>query len=347
MLKAIAVLILGSILAVASARDSLAASQTEKVIIGTVASISDAGIYIGIAKGFFKEVGLELEPGVFDSGSNQVALLAAGKIDVAGGTPAVGLFNAFAQGVNSRIVADKGTHTPGHGYIAFLVRKELSGQVKRVEDLKKLDKPRFAINATGGAGAEAQLKQLLKMAGLDIKQVDVKIVPYPQVPAALASSSLDVAPTIEPYATKVIEQGIGTKLVWIDDFRPNDIGGVLMYSEQFIKERPAAARNFMIAYLRGLRYYLSAFEGKDAGLKNEVINILAQNTAVKETDLYQRMRVPGFDANGRVNIPSLKNLFADFVGLGYIQNPEKIKVESLVEHSFVDTAVQKLGPYKK
>jgi len=57
--------------------------------------------------------------------------------------------------------------------------------------------------------------------------------------------------------------------------------------------------------------------------------------------------VPGFDANGRVNIPSLKNLFADFVGLGYIQNPEKIKVESLVEHSFVDTAVQKLGPYKK
>jgi NitT/TauT family transport system substrate-binding protein len=145
----------------------------------------------------------------------------------------------------------------------------------------------------------------------------------------------------------VIEQGIGTKLVWIDDFRPNDIGGVLMYSEQFIKERPAAARNFMIAYLRGLRYYLSAFEGKDAGLKNEVINILAQNTAVKETDLYQRMRVPGFDANGRVNIPSLKNLFADFVGLGYIQNPEKIKVESLVEHSFVDTAVQKLGPYKK
>ncbi len=347
MLKAILVLILSSFLVLVSSRDSRAASQTEKVIIGTVASISDAGIYIGIAKGFFKEVGLEVEPGVFDSGSNQVALLAAGKIDVAGGTPAVGLFNAFTQGVNSKIVADKGTHTPGHGYIAFLVRKELSGQVKRVEDLKKLDKPRFAMNATGGAGAEAQLKQLLQMAGLDIKTADVKIVPYPQVPAALASGSLDVAPTIEPYATKVIEQGIGTKLVWIDEFRPNDIGGVLMYSEQFMKERPQAARNFMIGYLRGLRYYLSAFEGKNTGLKKEVINILVQNTTVKEPDLYQRMKVPGFDPNGRVNIPSLKNLFADFVGLGYIQNPEKIKVESLVDHSFVDYAAQKLGPYKK
>jgi hypothetical protein len=33
--------------------------------------------------------------------------------------------------------------------------------------------------------------------------------------------------------------------------------------------------------------------------------------------------------------------------LGYIQNPEKIKVESLVDHSFADYAVQRLGPYKK
>ncbi len=347
LIRSMAGLFLVFIILLASSKGSLGASQTEKVIIGTVAAISDAGIYIGIAKGFFKEQGLELEPGVFDSGSNQISLLAAGKLDVAGGTPAAGTFNAFAQGINIRIVADKGTHTPGHGYIAFLVRKELSSQVKKVEDLKKLDKPRFAINATGGAGAEAQLRTLLKMAGLDHKTADIKIVPYPQVPAALASNGLDIAPTIEPYATKVIEQGIGTKLLWIDDFRPNDIGGVLMYSEQFIKERPQAAKNFMVAYLKAVRYYLDAFEGKNPALKSEVINILAQNTTVKEPDLYQRMRIPGFDANGRVNLPSLKNLYADFVAIGYIQNPEKVKVESLVDNSFVDYAAQKLGPYKR
>ena len=346
-MRNMAAISLGFIMLLASSKASLGAGQTEKVIIGTVAAVSDAGIYIGIAKGFFKEQGLELEPGIFDSGSNQVALLAAGKLDVAGGSPAAGLFNAFAQGVNIRIVADKGTHTPGHGYIAFLVRKELSSQVKKVEDLKKLERPRMSINATGGSGQEPQLRTLLKMAGMDIKNVEVKIVPYPQVPAALASNGLDVAPTIEPYATKVIEQGIGTKLVWIDDFRPNDIGGVLMYSEQFMKERPQAAKNFMVAYLKSVRYYLDAFEGKNPALKSEVINILAQNTTVKEPDLYQRMRVPGFDAGGRVNVPSLKNLFSDFVAIGYIQNPEKVKVESLVDNSFVDYAVQKLGPYKR
>jgi len=126
-----------SIIFLTASKDSMGAEKIEKVIIGTVAAVSDAGIYVGIAKGFFKEQGLELEPGVFDSGSNQVALLAAGKLDVAGGTPAAGTFNAFAQGVNIRIVADKGTHTPGHGYIAFLVRKEFSSQIKKVEDLKK------------------------------------------------------------------------------------------------------------------------------------------------------------------------------------------------------------------
>jgi NitT/TauT family transport system substrate-binding protein len=327
--------------------DCSAAGATEKIITGTVASISDAGIYIGIAKGYYKEQGLELEPGVFDSGSNQIGLLAAGKIDVAGGTPAAGTFNAFAQGINIRIVADKGTHTPGHGYIAFLLRKDLSSKIARPEDLKKLDKPRLSIPATGGIGAEAQVRSFLKKAGLDEKNVELKIVPYPQVPAALAGNGLDVGTTLEPYVTKAIEQGIGVNLMWVDELRPNDIGGVLMYSEKFIKERPQAARNFMVAYLKSIRYYLSAFQGKDAALRKEVIGILAKNTAVKEPELYEKMRVPGFDPNGRANLASLKTLFSEFVSMGYIQNPEKVKVESLVDNSFVDHAAQQLGAFKK
>ena len=335
------------IILLASWEEPVEAAQLEKVTVGTVSAVSDAGIYIGIAKGFFKDQGLEVETPVFDSGSNQVSLLAAGRLDVAGGVPAAGTFNAFTQGINIKIVADKGTHTTGHGYIAFLVRKELSSRVKQPEDLKKLEKPRFSINATGGSGQEVQLRTLLKIAGVDVNNVEVKIVPYPQVPAALAANGVDIAPTIEPYATKAIEQGIGTKLVWIDDIRPNDIGGVLMYSEPFMKDRPQAAKNFMVAYLKAVRYFLDAFDGKNPALKSEVINILAQNTAVKEPDIYQRMRVPGFDTSVRVNLPSLKSLYAGFVEIGYIQNPEKVKLESLVDNSFVDYAVQKLGPYKK
>ncbi len=325
---------------------SAVGAQIERVSVGTVASVSDAGVYLGIAKGYFKEQGLEVEPMVFDSGSNQIGILASGKLDIAGGTPAAGTFNAFAQGINIRIVADKGTHTPGHGYIAFLIRKELSSRVKKVEDLKKIDKPRFALPSTGGIGAEAQFRTLLKKAGLDEKNVEVKIVPYPQVPSALASNGLDVGPVIEPYATKAIEQGIAANITWIDDLRPNDIGGVLMYSEKFMKERPQVSKNFMVAYLKAVRTYLSAFEGKNPALKSDVIKILAQNTTVKEPDLYQRMRVPGFDKDGRVHLASLKSLYAEFVRMGYIQNPDKIKVESVVDNSFVDYAVQQLGPYK-
>ena len=66
--------------------ESAGAEKLEKVTVGTVASVSDAGIYVAIAKGFFKEQGLEIDTPVFDSGSNQIALLASGKLDVAGGT---------------------------------------------------------------------------------------------------------------------------------------------------------------------------------------------------------------------------------------------------------------------
>lgn len=61
-------------LSLGGSRALFAASQTEKVVIGTVASVSDAGIYVGIAKGFFKEFGLQLEPGVSDSGSKWLYL---------------------------------------------------------------------------------------------------------------------------------------------------------------------------------------------------------------------------------------------------------------------------------
>jgi len=122
---------------------------------------------------------------------------------------------------------------------------------------------------------------------------------------------------------------------------------VLMYSEKFIKERPQAARNFMVAYVKAIRYYLNAFQGKDAALRKEVIGILAKNTAVKEPDLYEKMRVPGFDPNGRANLTSLKTLFSEFVSMGYIQYPEKVKVESLVDNSFIDYALQQLGAFKK
>ncbi len=76
--------------------------------IGQVGGLSDAAIFIADDKGFFREQGIELEMARFNSAAQMVAPLATGQLDIGGGAPSVGLFNAIARGIPVKIVADKG-----------------------------------------------------------------------------------------------------------------------------------------------------------------------------------------------------------------------------------------------
>src|SRR2546427_4056628 len=105
---------------------------------GQVGSISDAAIFIADAKGYFKEQGITLDLQTFQSAANMTTPLGTGELDAGGGAPSAGLFNAIGRGVNIRIVADKGSLTPGHGYEAVIVRKDLADRVKSAKDMKGL-----------------------------------------------------------------------------------------------------------------------------------------------------------------------------------------------------------------
>src|SRR4029079_9133591 len=86
------------------------------VRIGTLPLVSDAGIYLGIEKGYFAEEGIAIEATRFDSAAHLVAPLGTGELGVAGGSIGAGLFNAMARDVALKIVADKGSLPPGAGW---------------------------------------------------------------------------------------------------------------------------------------------------------------------------------------------------------------------------------------
>ena len=69
-----------------------------------------------------------------------IAPLGVGDLDVGGGGPSAGLYNAAERKVNVKVVADKGSMPPGYGYFSMLVRKDLvtSGKVKTIADFKGL-----------------------------------------------------------------------------------------------------------------------------------------------------------------------------------------------------------------
>src|SRR5437868_3372150 len=100
-------------------------AQLAEVSVGTASSISDGPIYIAENKGYFREEGLNVKTVEFTSATYMVAPLGAGQLDVGGGAPSAGLYNAVARGIKLKIVADKASSQPGYGVNQILVRKDL------------------------------------------------------------------------------------------------------------------------------------------------------------------------------------------------------------------------------
>src|SRR5712692_9938631 len=175
--------------------DSSAAEATT-VRVGTSNSSSDVAFFIADKKGYFKQEGLSITLTPFDSAARMVAPLGADQLDVGGGAPSAGLYNAVARGINIKIVADKGSSPPGYGYNPLLVRKDLvdSGKFKNFKDLKGLKVAAAAM----GTSPDAILNEALKKGGLKYSDVEVVYMGFPQHVLALQNGEIGRAHVLTP-----------------------------------------------------------------------------------------------------------------------------------------------------
>src|SRR5581483_7798543 len=172
--------------AAASAPASVA-PQLAPVHFGSPQAISDAGVFIASARGYFAEQGLNVDSQPFQSGPNTIVPLASGDLDVAGGTFSIALLNAIDRGVRLRVVADKGTSRPGFEFSQVVLRRDLldSGQVHDVADLRGR---RVAV-ASLRSGAEAIAHQVLAQGGVGIDEVTLVPLGYPDMLVAYANDA--------------------------------------------------------------------------------------------------------------------------------------------------------------
>ncbi|HEX5564218.1 MAG TPA: ABC transporter substrate-binding protein, partial [Sporosarcina sp.] len=84
-----------------------------KVLIAEDGAASGAGFYIAKEKGYFEDYNIEVEFADFANSDDMLPALAAGEVDIAGGVSTASFFNAIAQGIDVRIIADKGHNMPG------------------------------------------------------------------------------------------------------------------------------------------------------------------------------------------------------------------------------------------
>jgi NitT/TauT family transport system substrate-binding protein len=315
------------------------ASADDTVKVGVFQSISDAGIYVAIEKGYFAEQGLKVDVQNIDSSSTVTTALVSGDIDVSGGSPAASIYNAVRQGLPIQIVADKGSTLPGHGYFAFMVRKALADRIKTPADLRG-----HILAATGyfaGASNEVTIHHLLAPAGVRENEVNIVAMSFPDIVAGLGTGAIDVAALIEPLVTVAVDRGIAVVWKRADEIYPSQQYAALIYGPG-ITERPDVATRFMVAYLKGVRFYNDALNGKAS--RSELIGILTKDTSVKDAALYDKMVLPGLNPNGTLNIDGMREDMNWFLAEGRMK--ELVDIKKVVDTRYIEAAVSKLGEYK-
>ena len=304
----------------------------------TVGSMSIAGVYVATEKGYFREANITTQLVPLGGMGAMLPPLTTGELDLALGGPSVGLFNAASRGINFKIVADQNSAFPGRSFFALMVRKDLidSGQVKGFADFKG----RRIAMTTRRTSLELDLQKALRTAGLDLNDVTIVTMEFPQINAAFANKSLDIGFQLEPLVTIAVTQNLAVRFRGLDEITPNRQNAFVVASEQFVAKRDLA-RAWMVAYVRGLRDYNDALKGKN---REEVIGILQKHSSVKDRAIYEKMVLPGIHPDGEVNVASIREALDTFKAAGEVK--ADLDLDKMIDLSLVRYAQEVLGRYQ-
>ena len=326
-------------LAIALLGGPAALGAAPPIHIGYLGTSGDAGIFIALDKGYFAEQGLTVSPERFGVGADQMALLGAGRLDVASGAPSPTLFNAVSRGLPISVVADKGSLRKGFGFNVLVVRKALidSGQFKGLSDLRGR-----VIAAPTASVVNFEDYLILKKGGLTPRDVTIEDIGFQDQPAAMANGRIDAAVMVEPFGTATESRGVGKIVMTLDQLLPDFQVALIYYNTSWARAHSDDARRWMVAYVKALRYYNDALHNQQ--IRDDVITILAAHTPIKDRAVYDKMVWPGFNPDGAVAWRGL--LDYERWLLNEHQITEFVAPARFLDQSYVENAVKILGPIR-
>jgi len=314
----------------------VALAQETTVRIGMARSTSNSAELMATNKGYFKQFGIKLEIEDIESSANVIALLAQGRLNMVAGGISAGYFNAIEKNLPVTIVADRVSTPIRHN---LMIRPDLKDQVKSFKDLKGKV---VASNGTGSVSTY-EVGKMLEREGLTIADVEIKVIPFPQMAVAFANKAIDAAIVIPPFVWSFEDQKIAVKFGEADDLiQPSPMTiAVIMVNTDWAKQNKELLNNYFIAWLRGAREYCQAFHGSAA--RAEVIDALVKSGTERRPELLQKYPWPARSPNGQLNVASLLDIQAWFLKNKMIT--AQFPAERLVDMSYIQNAAKKLGPF--
>jgi len=227
------------------------ALSAEKVTIGHLAVVPSLPTYVAMEKGFFTEQGLEVELVPFQSGTDIIDALVAGRIDADCMSAITGNWFA-AQGAPDKFkiflvyAADSNVDNT----MVVVVKKD-----SPLKDLKGLKGKK--VGTFPGATSVALAKAVIRKK-TDPAKVIFTEVPPPNMIQVLAAGQIDAFFSPEPFGMMAVYQGIGRYLIkspcTLLGLKKGIVGGAFSFSTKFLEERPQVAKKVKAAIEKGADY---------------------------------------------------------------------------------------------
>lgn len=302
-----------------------------------VPSVLFAPLYVALARGYFRQEGIDLKLSTASAGQDAMPLLANGQLDVLIGGFSAGTFNAINRGLNLRVVSSMGAQ-PKTGYPSgLMVRSDLlqGGQVKSLSDLKG---KKIAISGGDGSTGAYWVAVKLREAGLTLKDVNIVNMGFPDMVIAFQQKAIDAAYPPAPFTSEI--KKAGTADFFGGPASPGASAVGTAFGGPFMQKHPDLATKVMVALVKGAR----DIQGQNYHAPE---NLAAYNqytkapiATLKSEDAY------AFDPNLAPDEKTLSDMQSVFMREGILSYSSPLPMSKVVDAQFQQAAVKQLGPYK-
>ena len=324
-------LLAGTALAQGGAAEPLSPRETVRVAYVPITKFGT--LYVAAERGIFDAYGLDVQIDRVASGTEAIAFLEQGQIDVGGIAIVVSLWNGWAQGLDLRVIAPGGLEPFEGSPTKLMLRADLQDEVTSIADLRGRT---VAVAGGPGSGGEYLAAKALERGGLSIFDVNLVNVGNPDMPLSFESGAIDAGILGAPFADQA--EASGFAVPFAEDLTPGLMTVAFVGSGRFVEERPEAARRFALALLEASR----AMQGEHLYSRENLDAFLSYLPGTTEEALRAGAPVV-FDPNQAIPVDGLADVERVHRENGRTAYETPIDLGDVVEPSFIEWALERSG----
>jgi NitT/TauT family transport system substrate-binding protein len=241
---------LAGVLVAAALPSRLLAQSLEKVRVSIIPVYDVAPLYAAIVKGYFRDVGLEVDTAPTAGGAAGIPGLIGGSVDIAYGNVVSALL-AVQQGLDLKVIA-AGTKNTGFATDKTQMMVAADSGIKSAKDLEGKS---LAVNTRNNV-IWLYARAWIKKSGANPDLVTFREVPFPQMEDAVRQHRVDAAFMIPPFSiTAAAKPGLlGIGQPYSEVQIGADIGQYLTTGKT-LAQKPETIRKFTAGLRKGVEWF--------------------------------------------------------------------------------------------